>query len=105
MVSNLQQETLHSVLQVQTPASNQMTLQTPIVDFFTGLNGTPVGGTALIPTVGVPLNVAGWKLMLDYSFPSAFQMGGGGLITAQIPAGIPTGRGNHATEFRRVTAQ
>lgn len=91
VVSDLQQETLHGVLQVQTPASNQMTLQTPIVDFFTGLDGTPVGGTALIPTVGVPLNMAGWKLMLDYNTPASFQMGGGGLITAQIPAGILPG--------------
>jgi len=91
VVSGLQEVTLHGVLQVQTAGANQMTLRTPILNSYTSLDGTPAGGTALIPTVNVPLNVTGWTLLLDYGIPATFQMGGGGLIQAQIPPNVPLG--------------
>jgi hypothetical protein len=91
VVSGLQEVTLPGGAQVQTAGPNQMTMRTPILNYFSSLDGTPAGGTAAIPTVGVPLNVAGWTLLLDYNFPATFQMGGGGLIQAQIPPGVNLG--------------
>jgi Matrixin len=91
VVSGLQVMRLPGGIQVQTPSPSQMSLRTPITNYFTGLNGTPAGGTALIPTVGVPLNLAGWTLQLDYSTSAPFQMGGAGVIIAQIPPNFPSG--------------
>ncbi len=87
VVSGLQQMTLHGVLQVMPANPNQMTMRTPILNQGTMLEGTPAGGTALISTVGVPQNVAGCQLMVDFT-QTTLQMGGGGLITAQIPASL-----------------
>jgi hypothetical protein len=88
VVTGLQQAALQGVLQVQTPSSNQMTLRNPILNYYTGLDGTPAGGTAVIRTVGVPQNVAGWTLLLNSNTPLVFQMGAGGVITAQIPSNL-----------------
>jgi hypothetical protein len=89
VVCGLQMVTLPGAVQVQTPSPNQMSMRTPILNFFTGLDGTPAGGTALIPTVGVPSNVAGWTILLDYAIPATFQMGGGGVMIVQIPPNVP----------------
>ncbi len=93
VVCGLQEVELQGVLQVQAASPNQMTLRTPIVNAFTALDGTPAGGTASIPTVGVPLDVAGWTLQLDYDIPATFQMGGGGVISAQIPSNVSASTG------------
>jgi hypothetical protein len=90
VVCGLQEITLHGVLQVQPANPNQMTMRTPILNQATMLEGTPAGGTALISTVGVPQNVAGWQLLVDFN-PATFQMGGGGVITAQIPPNTTIG--------------
>jgi hypothetical protein len=93
LVCGLQEVVLRGVLQVQTAGPNQMTMRTPILNAFTSLDGTPAGGTALIRTVGVPLNLAGWQLFVDFT-PTTFQMGGGGLIQVQIPPGLLPGAGS-----------
>jgi uncharacterized protein (TIGR03437 family) len=90
VVCGLQEITLHGVLQVLPANPNQLTIRTPILNQATMVEGTPAGGTAIIPTVGVPQNVAGWTLQVDF-IPTTFQMGGGGLISVQIPANIPAG--------------
>jgi hypothetical protein len=90
VVSGLQQVALHGVLQVQTPSQNQMTLRTPVLNDYTSLDGTPAGGTAVISTAGVPLNLAGWTLQVDF-VSTPFQMGGGNLIQVQIPPGTAPG--------------
>jgi hypothetical protein len=84
LVCGLQEMELQGGLQVQTANPSQMTMRTPVLNYFTSLNGTPAGGTALIPTVGVPLDTAGWLLYMDFQV-TPFQMGAGGLIAVQIP--------------------
>jgi hypothetical protein len=91
LVCGLQEMELQGVLQVQTANPSQMTMRTPIVNYYTSLGGTPAGGTALIPTVGVPLNLTGWQLYVDFQL-TTFQMGGENMIIVQIPpTNVPPG--------------
>ena len=88
VTAGLQTETIKGLLQVQTANPNQMTLLAPVLNQATGLGGTPAGGVALISTVGVPQNLTGWTLFID-GISVNFQMGGGNLITAQVPPNLP----------------
>ena len=87
VVTGLQQVVLHGLLQVQTANPNQITMRGSIVNPFTLLGGTPAGGTALIPTVGVPTNLAGWTLQID-SVGTAIQTNSSNVISAQVPSSL-----------------
>jgi uncharacterized protein (TIGR03437 family) len=87
--SGLQLETLSAVLQVQTNAV-PMSLNVPVLNALTNLEGVQAGGGALINSTGLPQNLTGWTLTVGGQ-PASFIMGGGNQIYAQIPAGLPLG--------------
>ncbi len=89
VASGLQMETPNSVLQLLSNPS-QMSLNVPILNALTNLEGVPAGGGALINTTGLPQNLTGWTLTVNGQ-PTTFYMGGGNQIGALIPAGLPVG--------------
>lgn len=86
----LQTLTIPGGLQVQVANPNQMTMIPPVYDQATGLAGTPVGGVAVISTAGLPSNLAGWTVTLDFGFPATPQVNGN-LLSIQVPPGVPAG--------------
>src|SRR5579871_1624938 len=90
VATGLQLETLSSTLQIRPPASNQITLRTPITSQVTGLAGVPVGGFAVITALGVPQNMTGWALTIGGQ-NATFFLAAPGVILGQVPAGLPAG--------------
>jgi hypothetical protein len=89
VASGLQTETLSAALQVQANVS-QMSLNVPVLNALTNIEGVPAGGGALINTTGLPQNLINWTLTVGGQ-PTTFYMGGGNQIGALIPANLPVG--------------
>jgi hypothetical protein len=84
VASGLQQATLTSAFQIGGPVAGQTSLRTPIVNQATGLEGVPVGGTAVINTSGLPTSLSGWTLWISNQ-PTSFTIGNNGQINALVP--------------------
>ena len=87
----LETMTLPGALQVQPANPDQMTLFAPVVNQATGLPGTPAGGAASISTAGLPQNLTGWAVTLDFGFPTTVQMQSGNQILMPVPSAVPPG--------------
>jgi len=90
ITAGLQTEALYGQLQVQ--QAFQGTMLPSIINQATGIAGVPPGGIAMIPTSGLPQNLAGWTMTIGGQ-PANFQIGGGNWIAATVPAGLQAGPG------------
>lgn len=90
VVSGLQLSTLSAAFQVTAATSGQPSLLVPILNQATNLEGVPAGGVAVINTVGLPSNLAGWTLTISNQ-QTTFTVNATGQILANVPAGATTG--------------
>jgi hypothetical protein len=91
LTSGLETLTLPGGLQVQSANPNQMSIVTPILNQATGLAGTPAGGLAVFSSTGLPQNLTGWSVTLDYNIPGTVQMENSNQVYMPVPAGITSG--------------
>ncbi|MGD1098620.1 MAG: matrixin family metalloprotease, partial [Bryobacteraceae bacterium] len=90
VATGLQVSTLTTTFQIAAAVPGQVSMHTPVVNQVTGLAGTPVGGTAVINTTGLPANLAGWTLLIS-SQQVSFSANAAGQLIVTIPSGFLTG--------------
>ncbi|HLX46051.1 MAG TPA: matrixin family metalloprotease [Bryobacteraceae bacterium] len=90
VVNGLQMPTLTAAFQIGAPVAGQSSLRTPILNQTTGLEGVPVGGTAVISTSGLPNNLSGWTLSISNQL-TPFTVGNNGQLIAIVPGSALTG--------------
>jgi Matrixin len=74
-----------------TPAvAGQISMIPPILNQATGLEGVPVGGTAVINTSGLPSNLGGWVLTIGNQ-QTSYTVNQNNQILAVVPGGALTG--------------
>lgn len=98
LTNGLQSITLPLQMQVLAANPNQIGLHAPVTNLATSLNGTPVGGTALINVTGLPSNLAanmpGWILSIGNQQATPVlvsQSGGSGVVNVVVPGGLLSG--------------
>jgi uncharacterized protein (TIGR03437 family) len=67
-----------------------VSLRVPTINAVTGLAGVPIGGTVLLATSGLPLNLASWALTIG-GVSTNFGVNTNGILSAAVPAGIGFG--------------
>lgn len=90
VISGLQLVTLTGTVQIQPFTSGTQTLRAPVTNLLTGLDGVPVGGTAVIGTSGLPSNLSGWTLTIGGA-TTTFTQVGASQLQALVPAGASIG--------------
>jgi hypothetical protein len=88
--TGLEMVTLPAAVSILAPAAQQMSLRVPALNAVTGLAGTPIGGTVLLATNGLPLNLASWTLTIG-GVSTNFGVNTNGILSAAVPAGIAFG--------------
>lgn len=89
VASGLQLAVLSTAFQIAAPNPGQMSLRAPVLNQATNLEGVPMGGTALINTTGLPLNLTGWILTIaNQNTPFVSSRG---QIAALVPGGLVVG--------------
>jgi len=90
VVSGLQLSTLSAAFSVTPAIPGQPTLQVPILNQATGLEGVPAGGVAVIGTTGLPSNLSGWILTISNQ-QTSFTVAATGQLVVSVPTGALTG--------------
>jgi len=76
--------TLPDLFTVVAAPPNQISMQVPILNAVTGMAGIPAGGTALIRTSGLPVDLTGWTLSVGPE-NVAFTADTNGVLTVNLP--------------------
>jgi hypothetical protein len=88
--TDLELATLPAGVTVAAADPKQVSLRVPISNSVTGLAGVPAGGTALIPTTGLPAVLDGWTLSIGGE-AVPFQADKTGVLTAAVPGDLGVG--------------
>lgn len=82
--------TLPAAVSILVPTAQPLSLRVPTLNAVTGLAGVPIGGTVLLATSGLPLNLASWTLTIG-GVSTNFGVNTNGILSAAVPAGIALG--------------
>jgi uncharacterized protein (TIGR03437 family) len=90
VISGLQLSTLSAAFAVTAVIPGQVSLQVPILNQATNLEGVPAGGVAVINTSGLPSNLDGWVLTISNQ-QASYTVNSNGQLLANVPTGALTG--------------
>jgi hypothetical protein len=78
--------TLPDLFTIVAAPPNQISMRVPVLNAVTGLAGIPAGGTALIRTTGLPVDLTGWTLTVGPTPASVpFTADANGVLTVILP--------------------